>query len=78
MGELGASCFHTLSDKERDVSKPEWERQRVGMICTSSDSFSNWKEVILKFCAESRKCTYEMEQEVKKFSSRVEKRIIKK
>jgi len=58
MGPIGASCVFTLSDKTRDVPKDQWDVERAGMLCTSSDSFANWKAALLKLCKESDKCIW--------------------
>ena len=73
MGELGASCFHTLTDKQRDIEKSAWDKERFGMICTSGDNFGDWKALILKFCEESKKCTYKIEEKVKEVAARFER-----
>jgi hypothetical protein len=72
LGSLGASCFHTLSDDSRDVEKAKWDEERVGMLCTNSDSFANWKAAILKLCKETKMCTYEQKEMIEKLSARVE------
>lgn len=60
LGIQGAYCFNTLSTDSREVAKEEWDKERVGMLCTSSDDFAEWKAVILKLCRYAgRRCTYE-------------------
>lgn len=59
MGELGASCFHTLSDESRDLEKEEWDEERFGQVCTKPENFANWKAALLKLCRQTRLCTYE-------------------
>jgi hypothetical protein len=58
LGQSGASCFNTLSDKQRDIPKDKWDEERLGMICTKSQTFSDWQAVILKLCKASKRCTF--------------------
>ena len=71
-GPLGASCFNTLSSGSRDLSKPEWDAARVGMVCTVPDSFSNWKAAILKFCSQTKICTFEFKKKLNEFVDKTE------
>jgi hypothetical protein len=71
-GELGAFCFNTLSEKERDIPKADWDTERFGMICTKAEHFAEWKAAILKLCRKNPICTYDMAREVKRFSGRIE------
>lgn len=70
-GSLGALCFHTLSDDEREMTKEQWDAERFGMICTKSENFAEWKTAILKLCRKNPICTYEMTREVRAFSMKV-------
>ncbi len=73
MGPLGAVEIHTLSDVERNVPKAQWDKERFGMLCTSSDNFAEQKKLILKLCEESKSCKFEDQKKVKKFFDHVEK-----
>jgi hypothetical protein len=59
LGSEGASCFNTLSDNQRDIPKDKWDEERVGMICTKSQTFADWQATILKLCKASKRCTFE-------------------
>ena len=59
MGDAGASCFNTLSDNSRDLTKSEWDAIRFGQVCTSKESITNWKTAILKLCKYSNICTFD-------------------
>jgi hypothetical protein len=72
LGADGASCFHTLTDESRDLTREQWDQARFGQVCTSSDSFANWKAAILKFCSRTRLCTYQFKKSVEDFSERVQ------
>lgn len=70
VGELGASCFHTLSDRERDIPKDDWDKDRVGMLCTSSETFENWQTAIEQLCHETKHCTYDVQEQITAFFRR--------
>lgn len=59
MGVEGATCFHLLSENSRELTKPEWDQERFGMICGKAEAFSNLKTVALKLCAITRRCTFD-------------------
>lgn len=73
LGQEGATCFHTISDANRDLTKAEWDIERFGQVCTTADSFANWKEAILKFCYLTKKCTYDAKQQIIQFNDKVQK-----
>lgn len=77
MGVAGASCFHTLSDTQRDISPSEWNEERFGMICTKSENFTEWKKAILKLCRISKACTYNTKKKVVEFHHRIEQHELK-
>lgn len=59
MGPDGATCFHTLSATERGLTKPEWDSDRFGMLCTKSNFFADNKGVIEKLCHETGDCDFQ-------------------
>jgi len=73
MGDLGASCSHTLSDQKRDIPKAEWDQERFGQLCATPDSFANWKASLIKLCKETKLCTFAEEKAIKAASKRIEK-----
>jgi hypothetical protein len=58
-GELGAACFHTLTEQSRSLDFYEWEEQRFGWLCMPSDAFADLKATLLKLCESSHRCKYE-------------------
>lgn len=68
----GAFCFNHLTDKSRELTKEQWEFERFGQLCTTSDTFSNWKAVIEKLCAQSKRCKYEEQKMIEDFFSKVD------
>lgn len=73
MGVLGASCFHTLSEKTRDIDKDTWDVERLGKLCTAPESFANLKAAILKLCDETQRCTLEQIETLKTLSAKIER-----
>lgn len=54
---LGARCSHTYSNVVRDVPKAQWDRERVGMVCSRAENFAENMAIIKKLCSETKKCT---------------------
>ncbi len=77
MGAEGASCFHTLSDEQRDVAKADWDKERFGQICETTDVFTNWKTAIDQLCQKTGACTYDQKKGLEDFYSRVQKAALK-
>lgn len=63
-GELGASCFHMLSDGHREIPLAEWDEERFGMLCLKADAYANFKAALLKLCDETDRCTWEDKQQI--------------
>lgn len=72
VGSAGASCYHTLSDAERDIPKDQWDKERFGMLCTQPENFANWKEAILQLCKQYGRCTFDEQQLIEKNEARVQ------
>lgn len=72
LGALGASCVHMLTDEKRRIEKDDWDAERLGQMCTKSESFSGWKAAIMKLCKQTRMCTYEDKRMLNAFIERVE------
>lgn len=60
MGPLGAHCFYSNSNNERDLSKEQWDKERFGMACTSSDNLAEIIKVQLKLCNRTKSCRKEI------------------
>jgi hypothetical protein len=61
LGKDGATCFHTLDEKRRDIKKESWEKERFGMVCSTPAVFMDWKASIEKLCRMTKKCIYKRE-----------------
>lgn len=72
-GAIGASCFHMLSDSPRDLLKPAWDHERFGMICETTDVFTNLKSAVESLCQNSGQCNYEQQKAVIGFFSKIDK-----
>lgn len=57
-GDLGAVKFHVLTTETGQVPKAEWDKERVGMACTVTDTFAQWKAAIETLCSWSHRCDY--------------------
>lgn len=72
MGDLGASCFKTHSDEQRDLSKEDWDRARFGQLCTGADVFANYKTALEKLCYITKSCTIEEKKILKNLGTKIE------
>lgn len=72
MGELGASCFYTHSNNARDLSKTEWDEERVGKVCTEAATLANYKTAIQKLCYVTKSCTIEQKKILKQIGTKLE------
>ena len=72
MGRIGAEGDWLLHEQRTSLSKTEWDKRRLGMICTSSTVFSNIHGVIRKFCGETKACTYEIQQMTEALSAKIQ------
>jgi hypothetical protein len=75
-GKYGAECFYAISKREFSLDKFDWDRLRVGQICSATsapgEAFKNIRTAIEKLCADSSKCTYEEN----KVAARLKKRAL--
>lgn len=72
MGYMGASCFHTLTEKKRNIDPIGWADQRFGWLCTSPQQFGEMKSELLRLCNLSKKCTYEDERALEALDQKLE------
>lgn len=77
MGELGASCFHTLSTDTRDIDKEHWDQERYGQICGSAAAYVEFKNAVLKLCRDTGRCDYQTQQAVREFGYKVYRQTLK-
>lgn len=70
LAEDGAHCNHTLQAKPSDVSKPEWDKMRVGWFCTDSTGYNDTETSLDQLCNDYG-CTYEEHQYIEAFKGRM-------
>lgn len=62
-GRLGAECFHAVSGRYVSLDKFQWDKLRVGQICSATDNpgegYKNLKVALEKLCADTNRCTPE-------------------
>lgn len=71
-GELGASCFHMLSDRSRKLTKGQWELERFGQLCMKAEAYANFKEALLKLCQKTGRCSFEEIKQIEAIGDLVE------
>ncbi len=78
-GKYGAECFNTLTDKEFSLNKYEWDKLRVGQICTATkrpgEGYKHVKVPLEKFCADSNMCAKAQEDQLKSVTQKADNAI---
>lgn len=69
LGEFGAECFNTLSDRSRIVSPLAWDAERFGRLSLEAATFGRYKATIEKLCSKSDICIYQTEEFYKKLDA---------
>ena len=60
LGQAGAHCAHTLTNQTRDISKANWDIERVGYLCMNSQSFTDQETAVDEFCNNNQSlCDYQ-------------------
>ena len=80
-GKFGAECFYTLSSGEFSLDKYQWDKLRVGQICTGSENrgegYKHIRQAIEKLCADTNKCTLEEKKAIAEFASKAKRAMIR-
>ena len=63
LDRFGAHCAHTLTNEQRDIPKAQWDKIRVGWLCTDSTGYNDTETAIDQLCAENP-CDYETRQTI--------------
>ncbi len=78
-GKFGAKCFNTITDTEFSLNKYEWDKLRVGQICTATtkpgEGYLHIRVPLEKLCANSNLCTVEQKKALKAVSEKADKAI---
>jgi hypothetical protein len=71
LGPYGAHANWLFHDAPRDLILPDWDHERVSMICTKVENFLDWQSDIQKLCAISHRCTREDVESLDAFFLRI-------
>lgn len=74
LGTAGASCFHTLTTDARDIKKADWDQERFGQLCITSQTFADIKASIEKLCSVSTtvRCSYEVKHMLESLQKKID------
>lgn len=64
LSTLGATCVTSISGKQRDIEKEQWDKDRYGQLCMTSESYGEIKKAILKLCKNSNICVEEAKKQI--------------
>lgn len=71
LGEFGAHCNHTLKPNPRDLTKEEWDKERVGWMCVDPTGFNDTETALDQLCTTTRRCTYKQRQAIESVKARI-------
>jgi len=77
LGTAGAACTTTFTSQRRNISKSNWDRERVGWICMRSNDYSDAEDAIDELCRTTNLCNYETQQKVETLKTNM-RRIVRK
>jgi glutathione synthase/RimK-type ligase-like ATP-grasp enzyme len=60
----GAYCAHTLTPENRELSREEWDKMRVGKVCTDAKTLGDIKKVIQQLCSQTNNCYIDNQRKV--------------
>ena len=72
LGQKGAIGIHTLTTDQDKISKPAWDKARIGMLCTSVQTFGDLKKSVEQLCSNCNCCTYDETKQVNDFVARAQ------
>lgn len=64
LGEAGAYCKHLYTPGAKDVAKADWDKERIGWICTDGKGENDIEVEIDQACT-MLNCTYEQREELR-------------
>lgn len=75
-GRFGAECFSAISGKSVTLDKFQWDKLRVGQICSATENpgegYKNLKAALEKLCADTNRCTPEQVEAIQNISKWLE------
>lgn len=69
-GWLGAKCAFTLRGPERQIRKPDWDKERVGYFCMDAKNYGKYQSFIEQACASQQNCVEEVDKFVSNLKGR--------
>jgi len=80
-GIHGAECDYTISHKPFSLDKFQWDKLRLGQICSASEnpgeSYRNIRDALDKLCADSDRCSPEQREIVDNLKEKLVSAAIK-
>jgi len=70
LGKYGAHWAETLTDKKGDLTKEEWDKVRVGMLCMSSEAYTDAETAIDQACVQLN-CDYKTRESLQRAMLRI-------
>lgn len=77
LGAAGAHCAHTLVDETRDIPKPAWDSERVGMLCMNSQAYTDAETAIDQFCTMYNVCDYQTREAIREGFIRIQRVVLR-
>ncbi len=75
-GKFGASCFSALGNREYDLNKYEWDKRRLGQVCSATVKpglgYSHIKSALVKLCADTNVCSPEQKAAIEDIGKKIE------
>jgi hypothetical protein len=72
LGVAGAACTTTFTSQRRNISKSNWDRERVGWICMRSNDYSDGEDAIDELCRTTNLCDYETQKKIATLKSNMQ------
>lgn len=70
-GPAGAFYFDSFDKVTGQLNYLQWSTMRQGMICESTDVFTNLKDVVQALCNNTHSCSYDQQQNEDQFMSKI-------
>lgn len=71
-GKFGANCAHTISTDTRWIGPNAWEKESIGQLCMTAESYGKIKTAILKLCDKSGACNEEAIKNISKIDGNIQ------
>jgi hypothetical protein len=74
VGNAGAVCKYTRSNDSRDISKPQWDTERLGQFCMNPDALGEYQKFVEEACNHEKNCIDEAKR-MRLFIHRMQARV---